>query len=190
MARNKVRQDEVLGELSHVTADLWERPIDLSFLRKVRSVRLSDRIDAEDGVEPREVKAYRDFVERTDNYMGKAENAILKYYRSVCGGHRGDMGMDAVDVAKLPLIRSVDELSKLVTLEGVILNYGRDEPTCGLLCECAWEEEYGLGVLFKREGSRKSVFRTWFSDNRSREMRGLSGIDLRRPPFSCGSAPA
>jgi hypothetical protein len=50
----------------------------------------------------------------------------------------------------MPLIKSVGELARLVTLEGVHFNYGCDDPTCGLLCECTWEEEHGLGVLFEK----------------------------------------
>jgi hypothetical protein len=149
MPREKVRKDEVFGELSRVVADLWERPIDLRFLGKVRSVRLSVRIDEEDGIKPQQVKAYRDFMKRTDEYVGKAEKAIFKYYRSVCGDYRSDRGIEADD-EKVSLIKSVDELAKLVTLEGVHFNYGSDEPTCGLLCKCTWEEEHGLGVLFEK----------------------------------------
>ena len=146
MARKKVRKDEVFGELTHVVADLWDRPIDLPFLGAVRSVRLSVRIDEEHGIEPQQVKAYRDFVKRTDEYMAKAERAILKYYPSA----REDMDIEADDDETMPLIRSVGELAKLVTLEGVHFNYACDVPTFGLLCECTWDEEHGVGVLFER----------------------------------------
>lgn len=150
MARIKVRQDEVFGELTLAVADLWKRPIDLPFLGAVRRVRLGICIDEEDGIEPQQVQAYRAFMKRTDEYMRKAENAILKYYRSVCDDYRADMGIEAADDEKVPLIKSVDELTKLVTLQGVHFNYGHDEPTWGLLCDCTWEEEHGLGVLFEK----------------------------------------
>lgn len=107
MARKKVRSDEVFGELTHVEADLWERPIDLPFLGAVRSVRLSIRIDEEGGIEPQQVTAYRDFVKRTDEYMARAERAILKYYPSA----REDIDIEADDET-MPLIRSVGELAK------------------------------------------------------------------------------
>jgi hypothetical protein len=60
-------------------------------------VRLSVRFDEEGGIEPQQVEASRDFMKRTGEYMGKAEKAILKYYRSVCDDYRGIMRIEAGD---------------------------------------------------------------------------------------------
>ena len=147
MARKKVRRDAVFGDLTHVVADLWDRPIDLPFLGAVRSARLRVLIDEEGGIEPQQIEAYRDFAKRTGEYMSKAEKAILRYYRSVRDDY---LGMSEAGDEAAPPVKSVGELAKLVTLEGVHFGYGCDVPTCGLLCECTWEEEHGVGVLFER----------------------------------------
>jgi hypothetical protein len=144
-----VRTDEEFRGLTRSVSDLWERPIDLPFLGQVRAVRLWVLIDEEGGIEPPQAEAYRDFIGRVNRYMGSAEEAILRYYRSVCDNYRGKMGIGADDDPKVPLIGSVGELARLVTLEGVYFKYGCDKPTCGLLCDCTWEEEHGLGVLFE-----------------------------------------
>ena len=60
------------------------------------------------------------------------------------------MGIDADDDETMPRITSAGELAKLVTLEGVHFNYACGVQTFGVLCQCTWDEEHGLGVLFEK----------------------------------------
>jgi hypothetical protein len=39
-------------------------------------------------------------------------------------------------------------LARLVKPEAVVFRYGNTRPTFGLLLNCTWEEEHGVGIKF------------------------------------------
>jgi hypothetical protein len=133
MAKKKrTRQDPVLGDLTHVVADLWQRDVDVRFLGQDWRVPLYVNISEEDREpEPQQRSAYATFARGTADIIRTAEAAILEYCRTT-------PGIDGVT--------SLRHVAERVQLEAVTFPYAHPTPTFGFLCKCDWDEEHGLAV--------------------------------------------
>lgn len=149
MAKKKARKDPVFGDLIQVGGDLWKRSMELRFLGRLLRGQLTVDISEKTGLESNQILAFNDFSKRTDAIIADAEKAIYDYYRSICDDRRSQYGIVDPNDVLLPIIKSVSEVFKLVTFEGVTFPYVRSQPTFGLLCECTWENEHGLAVKFE-----------------------------------------
>ena len=123
----KVKIVEVapFGELTHVVADLWQRPIKLTFLGRAVTVPVSVNLDEKKPVaEPEQVKAFEAYTAAPGKFIAAAENALQKAFKAQLAG-KGK-----------------------IALESVSFPYARPCPTFGFLCTCNWEED-GLAVKFE-----------------------------------------
>jgi len=147
--KDKEAMRAVFGQLTHVAGDLWHRPIELTIFGKVCAGYLMVDISPTNGIEKNQLIAYSAFSKRTDGLIKNAEKAIFDYYRSICGEYRDRRGIVDPDDRSTPVIAELQDLSKLLTLEGATFPYVRSQPTFGLLFKCTWEKEHGMAVKFE-----------------------------------------
>lgn len=138
----------MFGELTLVGSDLYERDLELKLFAKKFRVRLQVNICPQDGLEDRQLRAFEQYQQSTARLLAEAEKKMLAYYQSVCEDYRDDLGITAAKDRRVPLIKTVAELARLVKPEALYFPYVRPRPTCGLLCQCTWESEHGLAVKF------------------------------------------
>lgn len=73
---------------------------------------------------------------------------MLAYYLELLPDLQAQFGEDSAHL--VPTIATVDELKKLITPTGICIgSLYPAEQAVGLLFECTWEMEHGLGVLLK-----------------------------------------
>jgi hypothetical protein len=149
MAKKRTIHEQTFGDLTYVAGDLWKRPFQLKIFGKEWTVSLTVDIDPKDGVEENQVMAFNTFNAETSHLIAAAEKAILSYYQSVCKEYRSRYGISDPNDEKVPIVKSLKEVYKLVEPEGVTFPYVRLRPTFGILCQCTWEEERGLAVKFE-----------------------------------------
>jgi hypothetical protein len=148
MAKKRSRNNPVFGELAHVAGDLWSRPTELRIFGTVWPVLLRVYLTREGTAPECQARAYADYVARSGDLMGEAEDAIFAYYLSICSEYRGRLGIVDPNDEKVPVITSKKELPRFVTPREVLFPDRGPDPVFGLLCDCTWEEEHGLAVKF------------------------------------------
>jgi len=146
MAKKKAMNDDIFGHLTHSAGDGWKRPIDLTIFDQLCTGYLIVQIDPNTGIEQNQIVAYKAFREHTNDMIGATESAILEYYQSICGDYRDRRGIVNPKDDFIPIIGSIQDVSRLVKLEGIIFPYARPRPTFGMLFKCTWEQEHGLAV--------------------------------------------
>jgi hypothetical protein len=141
--------DAVFGALALVGADLYERDFQIELFGKKRRVRLQVQICPQQGLEQRQIRAFEQFAQHSPRMLAEAEKKMFAYYQSVCHEYRSDQGITAAKDRRVPLVKNAAELARLVRPEAMYFPYVRSRPTCGLLCQCTWEDEHGLAVKFE-----------------------------------------
>jgi hypothetical protein len=149
MTRQKTISDKLFGTLTHSAGDGWKRPIELTIFNRLCTGYLIVLIDPNSGIEQNRLVAYEAFHAQINDVIGATEKAILDYYQSICIEYRERRGIVDSDDSSMPIIASIQDVSRLVKFEGVFFPYARPRPILGMLFKCTWEEEHGLAVKFE-----------------------------------------
>ncbi|MNJ41067.1 hypothetical protein D3C77_359750 [compost metagenome] len=69
---------------------------------------------------------------------------ILDYYQQ----KRHELGYDIAFNENYPLVETIDQLMEMITLDGIVVPYGdiREGRDIGILFNCTWDAENGLGL--------------------------------------------
>ena len=136
MAKHKtIIENESFGLLSHVTGDLWQQGIEVTFLGRSWKVPLYVDLPSNDPTpEPQQVRAHKAFLARTEEFLDSAEAGIVEHYCSL-------RNVDATAATRA--------VEMGVRLESISFPYARSLATFGLLCSCDWDEERGLAARFE-----------------------------------------
>lgn len=93
-----------------------------------------------------QIEAFCRFMADRDAFFSDLERLLFDYYTEA----RADCDLDAKTKESLfPLIDDPRQLSSMTRLTGIVIGYfdGDDwSAVIGLLAECSWEREHGLGV--------------------------------------------
>jgi hypothetical protein len=149
MAKRRILKHEPFGVLELVVSNLWKREMPLTIFDREWTVELLVNIHPDEGVEQNQVQAFAAYQKQVSAIAKASEEAILKYYQSVCDDYRGRAGVTDPHDKRLPLADSTSDIARLVEPRGVTFPYVRPRPTFGLLFECTWEEEHGLAVKWE-----------------------------------------
>ena len=86
------------------------------------------------------------FCEREKELKEQVFQRILAYYQDGWADLKAQFGEDFAHLA--PAVESIVQLKQLLTPVGVCIGeLDPEEEAIGLLFECTWEPEHGLGVL-------------------------------------------
>lgn len=143
----KVIEHSVFGSLKYNYS--WTKDYSLPLFGSVSSIELSVEGELEDEIENEQSIAFSKFEEQKESILKQAESAVLEYYLSIVDELRDMFGADADKLA--PQISTIEEVSKLITAQNLIIPYQfSDDREVGLLFDCIWNDK-GVGIKIVNE---------------------------------------
>lgn len=144
------RNHDLFGKISYDY--YWSGQQTIKIFGKEHNVILSIDGNEVGEFQDAQKEAYTNLVHDMESIMAKAEAALFDYYQEVYMEYREMVGDDEADKIA-PSIEKMDELSDLVEPTQLIIRRVRKNGVrrVGLLFECTWEEEHGLGVKIENE---------------------------------------
>lgn len=144
MERNVTRiHDKDLGVLTYT--DFWERSETIEMFGKPYSVTLVFVGEPDEGIAESQRRAFASFDQDRSEILRRAELSLLDYYQRIDPEMRVGLETGAHGVA--PLVSSVNELGGVLTPTEITFP---DRPgqgrVVGLLFDCTWDPELGVGV--------------------------------------------
>ncbi len=138
--------DKVLGELSY--NESWDRKERLRIFEEDYDVYLRVYREEDEKITDIQREAYLAFKNKVN--IRKIEEAIFEYYKEeVCSEYEEIHGFNT-DEARV-VINDKSELKKVIRPTDLIIFYCDDSREVGLLFECSWDMDAGLGVLITNE---------------------------------------
>lgn len=138
-----VMHDEVVGDL--VYEDNWERRDALQLFDGSYEVALTFEGEADEPLDSSQRDAFARFQQERGPCLKRVEAALLEHYASILPDVRRRLG-EGCD-ASAPSVAEMRELARVLTPTHVIFpivqQCGR---TVGLLFDCTWDPELGVGV--------------------------------------------
>lgn len=144
-------KDEIFGELTY--NDLWIGSSDIIIFEKKQDVILTIYSEEDKDLTDNQKQAFIQFKIHLSKIIQELEYRIFEYYQEIYNDYRAMESNDAQRDKIAPHISSVKELSKLITVTHLHLTYdfGDNIRRIGILCECTWEKEHGLGISIQNE---------------------------------------
>ena len=103
-------------------------------------------LNESEGPNDLQIEAFRRFNDNRDVFFADLEKQLLDYYNQT----RTECDLDEETTKELfPVIDDARQLASMIRLTGILIGYfdGDDwSAVIGLLAECSWEVEHGLGV--------------------------------------------
>lgn len=137
-----IKNDPIFGELDYNF--VWSRNIVLQFLGE--EVEVSLLIDGEeDGrFDEKQYTSYQTLVQNWQLIQLDLMQPMLDYYKQ----KRHELGYDIIFNENYPHVETTEQLMKMVTLDSIVVPYGEinEERDIGILFNCRWDLENGLGL--------------------------------------------
>lgn len=146
-----MKKDELFGEI--VYEDLWIGTTEITMFEKKRKILLNIYGEENEEITPNQRDAFSKFQANMINIVKESEHEIFNYYLENFEDYRA-MQSDSEKVEKIaPKISSIEELGKLVTPTCLLIRYDFEDGVrrVGILCDCTWEPEHGLGISIEDE---------------------------------------
>jgi len=142
-----MKKDELFGTI--IYEDLWIGKTSITMFGICEKIDLC--INGEE-ITSNQREAFFNFQSSMDRIMREAEESIFEYYLSNYEDYRAMYNSDKADIMA-PKISSVRELSRLVKPTGLLIIYDFEDGIrrVGVLCDCTWEPEHGLGISIENE---------------------------------------
>ena len=103
-------------------------------------------LDESNGPNELQIEAFRRLNDDRDKFFADLEQKLLDYYNQA----RTECDLDEETTKELfPAIEDARQLASMTRLTGILIgNFDGDDwsAVIGLLAECSWEKEHGLGV--------------------------------------------
>lgn len=143
-----MKKDELFGEI--VYEDLWIGTIEITMFGKNQKIFLNIYGEENEEITQNQRDAFSQFKSSMPNIVKESEDKILEYYLENCDDYRA-MQSNSEEIA--PKISSIDELGKLVKPTSLLIGYDFEDGIrrVGILCDCTWEPEHGLGISIENE---------------------------------------
>ncbi|MEK4112857.1 hypothetical protein ABIC86_002878 [Paenibacillus sp. DS2363] len=146
-----MKKDELFGKI--VYEDLWIGTTEITIFGEKRKILLNIYGEENEEITPNQRDAFSQFKANMPSIVKESEDKILEYYLENFEDYRA-MQSDSEEVEKIaPKISSIDELGRLVTPTGLLIRYDFEDGIrrVGILCDCTWEQEHGLGIGVENE---------------------------------------
>lgn len=144
--RSKVR-NKVFGELNYDY--VWSRDMSVDFFGSKVEISLVINGEEDGEFEEEQYDAYQSLMKKWNDLQEMIINSVLNYYNE----KRNELGYDTENPKSYPLIETREEMLQNITLTGIVIPYsgtyeGRES---GLIFDCTWDVENGLGVYLVDE---------------------------------------
>lgn len=139
--------DPIFGELEYKYG--WSKDTTIHFLGKETEVALMIDGEEEGEFDEEQYTAYQSLMQNWEQVQHSLLQPILGYYQQ----KRHELGYDIALNENYPLIETTDQLLDMITLEGIVVPYGeiREGRDIGILFNCTWDQENGLGLRLLNE---------------------------------------
>ncbi|WP_376740936.1 DUF6985 domain-containing protein [Listeria booriae] len=142
--------DDLFGEIEF---DMyWSGKTSITMFGKKREVILSIDGEEDANFSPIQRKAYTNFMSNMDEIMDAVELDIFEYYEDNYEEYRDMAGeVEADKIA--PEISTIEELGNLIIPTQLIVRRVRKNGVrrIGLVCDCTWDTDNGVGVRIENE---------------------------------------
>lgn len=130
----------------------WSGTIKTNFFGKELLLILSIDGNEEGIFQDAQTDAFTNLVSNMDNIMKDVEQGIFNYYQEVFMDYRNMLGKELADKLA-PFIHNKEEIHKLVVPTQFVIRRVRNNGIrrIGLLCNCSWEVDHGIGVRIENE---------------------------------------
>lgn len=143
-------KDELFGEIFY--EDLWLGKTEINMFGKAKEIILNI-YGEEEKISLNQREAFSQFKANMFSIVKASEDKIFEYYLKNYEDYRA-MQVSNEEVEKVaPKISSIAEWGELVTPTGLLVRYDFEDGIrrVGILCDCTWEPEHGLGISIENE---------------------------------------
>ncbi|CAI8966064.1 DUF2004 domain-containing protein [Brevibacillus sp. IT-7CA2] len=142
-----IMNDPVFGELSYFL--VWSKDATIHFCGKETEIALTVKGEEDGKFDEEQYMAYQSFMQNWEHLQQSVLQAILDYYKQ----KRHELGYDIEYHEDYPLIETQEQLLERVVLLEIVVPYGDifEGRDIGLLFDCTWDEENGLGLRLLNE---------------------------------------
>ncbi|WP_427182397.1 DUF6985 domain-containing protein [Paenibacillus sp. TC-CSREp1] len=139
--------DAVFGELEFDY--VWTRDTTINFLGREVEISLIVKGDEDGRFDEEQYLAYKALMKNWNQLQQSFLQPILEYYQQ----KRYELGYDITFHEGYPLVETTDQINDLITLDGIVVPYGeiREGRDMGVLFNCSWDVENGLGLRLLNE---------------------------------------
>lgn len=134
--------DAIFGELDYELT--WFSYTTIEFCGKGTGIVLLIDGEEDGKFDEEQNMAYNTLMQKWEQLQYDILQPILAYYQQ----KRHELGYDVEYNEGYPVIETIDELLERITLVGIVIQYGDiyEERDIGLIFDCTWDEENGLGI--------------------------------------------
>lgn len=134
--------DSIFGELEYDF--IWYKDTIINFLGKETEITLIIKGDEDGNFDEEQYTAYQSLMQKWEQLQESFLQPILDYYQQ----KRHELGYDIAFNENYPLVETIDQLMEMITLDGIVVPYGdiREGRDIGILFNCTWDAENGLGL--------------------------------------------
>ncbi len=142
-----IKDDPIFGKLEYKYS--WSKDTKILFFGKEAEIALM--IDGEEDGEFDEEQyiAYHSLMQNWEQLQKSFLQPILDYYQQ----KRHELGYDIALYENYPFVETTDQLLEMISLDGIVVPYGdiREGRDIGILFNCTWDQENGLGIRLLNE---------------------------------------
>lgn len=141
------KNDPIFGDLDYNYS--WSKDTTILFFGRETDITLM--IDGEEDGEfdEEQYAAYQALMKRWEQVQESFLKPIFEYYRQ----KRHELGYDIARNENYPLVETADQILEMISLDGIVVPYGdiREGRDIGILFNCTWDQENGLGLRLLNE---------------------------------------
>ncbi|MED4726900.1 DUF2004 domain-containing protein [Aneurinibacillus migulanus] len=139
--------DAVFGELAYFL--VWSRDTTIHFYGKETEIALTVEGEEDGKFDEEQYTAYQSLIQNWEHLQQSVLQAIFDYYKQ----KRHELGYDIEFNEDYPLIETQDQLLERIALLEIVVPYGDifEDRDIGLLFDCTWDTENGLGLRLLNE---------------------------------------
>ncbi|MBF0705399.1 DUF2004 domain-containing protein [Alkalihalobacillus hwajinpoensis] len=140
-------KDAIFGELEYEFG--WSRVMTIDFFGN--EIEIDLMIDGEEDGQFDEGQyiAYQLVMKHWNDLQQDFLNSVLTYYTQ----KRSELGFDTELNENYPVVETTDQILKMISLDGIVVPYEDifEERHIGVLFNCTWDTENGLGLRLLNE---------------------------------------
>lgn len=150
-------KDKIFGDIEY--SYIWSRDLTLPYMTEEKTIPLMIEGESDGIFEEEQYNAYISLMNNWTHIQQGIIEEILSYYIKT----RIELGYDIDPNFNYPDINTVEDLLNHIELDGIHIPYAfyDDKRSVGLLFNCTWDSENGIGVELINE----QVHSIGFQDN-------------------------
>lgn len=132
----------VFGQIEY--DHVWSKNLTIEFLGTEVEIALMIEGDEDGEFDEEQYTAYQSLMQNWNQLQQSLLKPILDYYHQ----KRSELGYDIEFNEYYPLVETTGQLLEMIRLDGIVVPYGDiyEERDIGILFNCTWDMENGLGL--------------------------------------------